>query len=97
MCKFRPGSRNFLGFSGKTKENARKTRKILEFHNLNVFLLFCINVLNRLPRRMYKNTDNINNNDIKCNGKNDDNNHRNDTNNDSINNRNNNPDDNYNK
>ena len=26
MCKFRPGSGNFLGFSGKTKENVRKTR-----------------------------------------------------------------------
>ena len=29
MCKFRPGSGNFLGFSGKTKENTRKTTKNL--------------------------------------------------------------------
>ena len=35
MCKIRPGSGIFLDLLGKTKENLRKTGKILEFQGLD--------------------------------------------------------------
>ena len=35
MCKFRPGSGNFLDLPGKTKENKRKPPKLQELQGLN--------------------------------------------------------------
>ncbi len=35
MCKFRPGSGNFLELPGKSKENKGKTKEIIETQGLN--------------------------------------------------------------
>ena len=63
MCKFRPGSGNFLGFSGETKNVGKTMRylrnagsKFLISYFLNICLLDFLVVAGRIDRRLPEET-----------------------------------------